>query len=172
MSVFLETERLILKPTKQSDFDDLLALRSDPDVMKYTEQGVQTKEDIQDFLDITIPYQKKYGHDICSVFEKSSGIFVGQAGLFCASENKHSDIEIGFSLHKKYWGRGYGTELVKALIQWGFENLLVAKLVAFTDPENIASHRILQKCGMTYVGIKQGNLAKYEIYKNNSIELP
>jgi RimJ/RimL family protein N-acetyltransferase len=171
MTVFITTERLILKPTKQSDFDDLFALRSDPDVMKYTEQGVQTKKDVQKFLDITVPYQKKYGHDICSVFEKSSGAFVGQAGLFRTSNiDEQSDIEIGFSLHKKYWGKGYGTELVRALIQWGFEHLSVTKLVAFTDPKNSASHRVLQKCGMINVGAMHGNLSKYEIYKNDSIE--
>jgi RimJ/RimL family protein N-acetyltransferase len=167
MAIFLETERLILKPAVQSDLNDLFALRSDPDVMKYSEKGVQTREEVQTFLDTTIPYQKRYGYDICSVFEKCSGDFVGQAGLFC-TENiaEQSEVEIGYSLHKKYWGRGYGTELVRALIQWGFKHLPAKKLVAFTDSENIASHRILQKCGMFNVGGKQGNLTKYEIYKN------
>jgi RimJ/RimL family protein N-acetyltransferase len=171
MTVFLETKRLILKKTEQSDFNNLLALRSDPDVMKYTEQGVQTKEDVQKFLDITVPFQKKYGYDICSVFEKNSDDFIGQAGLFCAEiENEQSEVEIGFSLHKKYWGQGYGTELVKALIQWGFDHLSVRKLVAYIDPKNTASHRVLQKCGMMDVGIN-GNLLKFEIYKDDSIEL-
>ena len=169
---FLETKRLILKPTEQADFENLLALRSDPDVMKYAEKGVQTEEDIQKFLEITIPYQKKYGYDLCSVFEKSSGDFVGQGGLFrTANTDDPSDIEIGFSLHKKYWGKGYATELVKALIQWGFKYLPVKKLVAFTEPENVASNRVLQKCGMINVGIANDGLAKYEIYKNDSIEL-
>jgi len=56
---FLETKRLLLRSTEQSDFDNLLALRSDPDVMKYAEKGIQTKNDILQFLDITIPFQKK-----------------------------------------------------------------------------------------------------------------
>lgn len=169
MTIFLETERLILKPSVQSDFSDLFALRSDPDVMKYTEKGVQTREEVQIFLDTTIPYQKRYGYDICCVFEKSSGDFVGQAGLFCTENTgEQSDVEIGYSLHKKYWSKGYGTELVGALIHWGFKHLSVKKLVAFTDPENIASHRILQKCGMINVGTKQGNLTKYEIYRSDN----
>ncbi len=46
MTIFLETERLLLKPTRLADFDDLLALQSDPDVMKYI-GGVQTKEDVK-----------------------------------------------------------------------------------------------------------------------------
>ncbi len=170
MAVFLETERLLLKKTEQSDFDNLYSLRSDPEVMRYSEQGVQTKEDIHKFIDITVPYQKRYGYDICVVFEKNSGAFVGQAGLFRASGDDQSDIEIGFSLHKKYWGRGYGTELVKALIQWGFDHLPVRKLVAYTDPKNTASHHVLLKCGMMNVGI-DGNLLKFEIYKDDSIEL-
>lgn len=172
MTIFLETERLLLKPIEQADFDNLFALRSDPEVMKYTEQGAQTKEEVQSFIDITIPFQKKYGYDICSVFEKASGRFVGSAGLFRAENaTQQPDIEIGYSFLKKYWGKGYATEVVKALIQWGFEDLPVTKLVAFTDHENIASHRVLQKCGMVKVEIEQEDLSKYEIYKNDSIEL-
>lgn len=167
MTVFLETERLILKKTEQSDFDNLFALRSDPEVMKYAEQGMQTKEDIQKFLDITVPSQKKYGFDICVVSEKNSGAFVGQAGLFRTASDDQAEIEIGFSLHKKYWGNGYGTELVKALIQWCFDHLPVRKLVAYTDPKNTASHRVLLKCGMMNVGT-DGNLLKFEIYKDDS----
>lgn len=168
---FLETKRLLLKPTEQSDFDNLLALRSDPDVMKYAEKGIQTKNDIQHFLDITIPFQKKYGYDLCSIFEKSTGDFVGQAGLFhTTNTDEPSDVEIGFSLHKKYWGKGYATELVRALIQWGFKHLSVKRLVAFTRPENQASHYVLKKSGLISVGISSDGLCKYEIYSVKDIK--
>lgn len=175
MTLFLKTERLILQDTLQSDFDNLVALRADPDVMKYVGKGVQTKDDIQCFLSVAIPYQKKHGFGFCSVFEKESGDFIGQAGVFHVGFNdEQPEIEVAYRLHKQYWGKGYGTELTRALIQWGFDHLPVAKLVAFVHPDNRASHRILQKCGMIALGIVPsyyGDLPKYEIYRNDAIEL-
>ncbi len=149
-------------------------MRSDPEVMKYAGNGeVQTKEDIEKFLVTTISYQEKYGHSMCSVFEKESGIFVGQAGLFHIGFYDKQP-EIGYRLHKAFWGKGYATELTHALIKWGFEHLSVTKLVAFIHPENVASRRVLEKNDMNYMGIVNcyyGELAKYEIYKNDAIEL-
>lgn len=82
MSNFLETNRLIIKLTSVNDFDEILALRSDPMVQKYTTQPPASKADVQRFLDTVIPYQEKHGHGMASVFEKATGEFVGQAGIF------------------------------------------------------------------------------------------
>src|ERR1700733_5810827 len=122
MPIFLETDRLILRLPEPSDLNHLIALRSDPDVMKYVGKGVvQTKAEVERFLKIAIDYQEKHGFGFCSVFEKETGAFVGQAGLFHLSfYDEQPEIEIAYRLHKKFWGKGYGTELARALIQWGF----------------------------------------------------
>lgn len=178
--IFLETKRLILKLPELSDFNDLLALRADPDVMRYIGNGdIQTLVQVKDFLTMAMDYQKKYGIGFCSVFEKESGDFIGQAGLFHTSFNDtQPDIEIAYRLHKKYWGRGYATELVKALIRWGFEHLSVQKLVAGAHPDNIASQKVLIKSGLDYRGIvtwpsrvQNVKVFLYEIYKQDKIEL-
>ena len=154
MSIFLETKRLILKKTELSDFDRLMALRSDPDVMKYLGDGtVHTEDQVRKFLSMAIPYQEKHGIGFCTVFEKESGDFIGQAGLFhIGYHDEQPDIEIAYRLHKKFWEKGYATELTKALIQWGFQNLTVDKLIAATDPENSASQNVLKKAGLDYKG--------------------
>ncbi|TAK74600.1 MAG: GNAT family N-acetyltransferase [Gammaproteobacteria bacterium] len=176
MSILLETERLILKTIELSDLDNLVALRSDPEVMKYISQGeIQTKEEVETFMAKAIPYHEKHGLGFCSVFEKESSIFVGQAGLFhLGYDDTRSDIEIGYRLHKKFWGKGYATELAKALIQWGFEHLSIKKLVAVAHPENRGSQRVLEKVGMWYVGKTKyydNEVLYYEIYKDDLIEL-
>ncbi len=127
MKIFLETKRLILKPTELSDFDNLFALRSDPEVMKYIgDSDPHTAAQIKRFLRIALPYQKKHGIGFCSVFEKESGNFIGQAGLFhIGYDDTQPDIETAYRLHKKFWGKGYATELAKALIQWGFQHLSI-----------------------------------------------
>ena len=53
--------------------------------------------------------------------------------------------EMGYTLHKKYWGKGYGTQLAKAILQYGFEILELKKIVAEVDCQNIASVKILDR---------------------------
>lgn len=177
MSIFLETKRLILKTPESSHFADLLALRTDLDVMKYIgENGaIQTKEDVEQFLTLAMAYQAKHGFGFCSVFEKESGAFVGQAGLcHLALDDSQADIELAYRLHKRYWGKGYATELARALVTWGFEHLLVNKIIAVTHSDNIDSQKVLKKIGMIHIGKRDyrgSQVEGYEIYKNDSIEL-
>src|SRR5579871_3947016 len=104
MSIFLETKRLILKTTELSDLDKLIVLRSDPEVMKYIGDGtVHTEEQVKRFLSMAIPYQEKHGIGFCMVYEKESGSFIGQAGLFhIGYYDAQPDIEIAYRLHKKF----------------------------------------------------------------------
>jgi len=177
MSIFLETARLILKPPELSDLDNLVILRSDPDVMQYVGDGaIHTVEQVKRFLGMSISYQKKHGIGFCSVFEKESGNFIGQAGLFhIGFHEEQLDIEIAYRLHKKFWGKGYATELVRALIQWGFQHLSVNKLIAAVHPENMASQKVLKKAGLDCKGKRKWyddrELFWYEIYKNDSVQL-
>jgi GrpB-like predicted nucleotidyltransferase (UPF0157 family)/RimJ/RimL family protein N-acetyltransferase len=155
----------------------LVALRSDLEVMENTGYGgTQTKEEVREYLDFAISYHEKHGMGFCLVFEKESGSFVGEAGIFHLLFNdEQPEIELGYHLHKKFWGKGYGTELARALIQWGFQHLSVNKLVSTTYPDNIASQKVLTKAGFDCMSKKQlpdgEELFWYEIYKNDSIEL-
>src|SRR3990167_10800322 len=175
MSIFLETKKLILKMPQLSDLDNLAILRSDLEVMKNTGYGVtQTKEQVKEYLDFAISYQEKNGMGFCLVFEKESGSFIGEAGLFhLLFDDTQSEIELGYHLHKKFWGKGYGTELAKALVHWGFQHLSTNKLVSTTYPDNVASQKVLKNAGFDCRSKKQlpdgKELCWYEIYKNDSI---
>ncbi len=176
MNIFLETDRLILKAPQESDFEDLLRLRSDPNVMRYVGNGkIQTKEEVQRFLYIAMDYQQKHGFGFCSVFEKKSGKFIGQAGLFhLGFDDSEDEIEVAYRLAVQYWGQGYATELAGALIAWGFQHLPVEKLVALAWLDNIASQRVLEKVGMSHkkiIQFRSREIFHYEIYKNDAIEL-
>jgi RimJ/RimL family protein N-acetyltransferase len=177
MSVFLETERLILKKPELSDIAYLVALRSDFEVMQYTGEGeAQTEEQVKEYLNFAIAYKKKHGMGFCLVFEKETGKFVGEAGLFhLLFDDTQPEIEVDYHLHKKFWGKGYATELAKALVRWGFQHVATNKLVSATYPDNIASQKVLKKAGFDFKGKKQlsdgTELFWYEIYKNDSIEL-
>ena len=172
MTIVLETKQLIFKLAVADDLDSLHALLSDADVMKYVGNGkTRSREEVKSWLDDIIAYQKKHGFSFYSVFEKATNEYVGRAGLIHLAFNEQQpDIEVGYTLHKKFWGKGYATEIAKALIQYGFNKLNLSKLVAVTYPENIQSRRVLEKAGMRYMkqSLYRGiTVSLYEIRKNN-----
>ncbi|KTD60353.1 GNAT family acetyltransferase [Legionella santicrucis] len=168
MSILVETSRLLIKTPILDDLEYWYLLHSDEHVMEYM-GGVQSKSVIQEWLQSDILHYNKHHFTMGSVFEKNNNEFIGRAGLVYLDHNDNQpDIEIGYILHKKYWGQGYGVELVEALIDWGFAHLAVDKLVVVTRPENTKSKCLLEKCGFHYVRIIVfGNIdfLLYEVHK-------
>ena len=170
MSVLLETKNLIITTPQLEDFDNLYALQTDADVMKYIGQGVRTQLEVESGLKKAIAHQEKHGFSLGCVVEKESGVFVGRAGLiYLAYDDSQPDIEVGYALTKAAWSKGYGTELAKALINWGFEHLPIAKLVGVINPANERSRKVLEKVQMNYVGLANywnNEVALYDIHKS------
>lgn len=175
-SIFLETKHLIIKTASQDDYENLCVLQADPDVMRYIGDGVRSPAEVQNLLEKIMYHQKKHGFGFGTVFEKNTGLFVGGAGLiYLAYDDTQPEIEVGYMLHKAFWKKGYATELAKAIIRWGFENLPLDKLVAVIIPDNKGSRRVLEKAGMHYIGeseYRNKKVAKFEINKHSTGNLP
>ncbi len=169
MSLFLETKNLIITTPELSDFNNLYTLQSDADVMQYIGQGVRTEAEVLSGLEKAISHYQKHHFSLGCVFEKESEAFVGRAGLiYLAYDDNQPDIEVGYALMKNFWNKGYGTELARALISWGFTQLVVEKLVGVINPDNERSRRVLEKAGMKYVGRSHywtNEVDLYEIHK-------
>ena len=171
----LSTDRLELRVTSLKDLDHLIALRTNEAVMTYigifrkrkTGRITQSLEEIQDHLMQAYPYYQEFGLGFFCVFEKHTGNFIGQAGLFHLAFNiNQPDIELAYRFLPEYWGQGYATECAKALIQWGFETLKLPKIIALAHPDNLNSIRVLEKAGLNFIGNQkfQGHrLPFYEI---------
>lgn len=151
----LETDRLILRQFNAADLDNLVDLDSDPDVMRWINGGRPTPRDtLQEHLAWYIGYYPRFpGYGFWAAVEKSSGDFLGwfhfrpQPG----DDARLDEPELGYRLRKSAWGKGYGTEGSRALIRKGFAELGVRRVVASTDALNIASRRVMEKCGMVLV---------------------
>lgn len=72
---------------------------------------------------------------------------IGSA-CFRGGLNERGEVEVGYGLHPPYRGRGFMTEAVRALCVWAFEQPGIRAVVAETDKDNPASHRVLERCGM------------------------
>lgn len=88
------------------------------------------------------------------VVEDLQGIVIGVVAI-CHINFKFRSAEIWYKLHPDYWGKGFGTEAAKALIDFGFSTLNLHRIEAGCAVQNIASARILEKAGMTREGAKR-----------------
>lgn len=148
---FLESERLVLRRFHQEDLDELCLLNSDPEVMRYINGGIpETREKVQRFLQWCMDYYKDNpGLGLFAAIGKDNTEFLGWLGL------KHlentSEIGIGYRLHKRFWNSGYATEGSRRLISYGFNSLQLDPIVAVALPDNKASLRVMEKCGLKYI---------------------
>jgi RimJ/RimL family protein N-acetyltransferase len=74
---------------------------------------------------------------------------IGWAGLQSLPEL--DETKVGFLLERPFWGKGYATEAALASLRFGFENYYLDRIIALVHPDNLASRRVIEKCGMVYV---------------------
>ncbi|UZR95266.1 GNAT family N-acetyltransferase [Chondrinema litorale] len=147
----LETDRLQLRHIVPADFDDLFRMNSDPEIMKYVGDGsVRNKEQMKQELEMLIShYTRKPGLGIWATVLKETNTFIGASGLVYYDDTP--EIEIGYRMLKEHWNKGYATEASFGLLKYGFEIMGLKKLVSSAHPENMASRRVMEKIGMTYI---------------------
>jgi len=145
----IETSRLLLRHFSLTDLDDLFAIRSDPDVMRFIGVGQpHSMNQVRDSLEYVISDWEKHGFGRWAIVHKADKKLIGWCGL--AFLDKTDEIEIGYGIAKEYWGRGLTTEAAAASLRYGFEELKLDRIVAVAMPENIASRRIMEKIGMRF----------------------
>lgn len=123
-------------------------LNLDPDVIRYTGDGpFKSKEAAIEFLKNYDAY-KKYGMGRWVVESKQGNTILGWCGLKYLPEDR--EVDIGYRFFKKYWGQGYATETAKRCIKHGFEDLELTRIIGRSAVANIASLRVLEKCGLKF----------------------
>jgi RimJ/RimL family protein N-acetyltransferase len=152
--VFLKTERLVLRRFTRADAQDLFELDGDPEVMHFVTGGrTTTREEIEnDVLPAFLRYYEqgvRYG--FWAAVEKSTGEFLGWFHFRSREGGDPDEAELGYRLKRSAWGKGYATEGSRALIQKGFTELGVRRVVAETMVVNAASRRVMEKAGLQYV---------------------
>lgn len=149
-SAILETERLYFRRLTIDDLDDLFALYHSPDVRKYYSEGIPAYEETRRELEwIVNECYVKYGFGMWATIDKTSGKFIGRCGLCPMDIEGHEEIEVAYMIAKEYWGQGLATEAAQAILNYGFEQAGLARLICVINPDNHASARVAMKIGMT-----------------------
>ncbi len=154
MKLIFETERLYLREFTPADAPLLFELNSDPEVTRYTLDLMKDIQQAKEALENSIlPQYRLYGHGRWAVHLKENREFIGWCGLKTRLlEKGNSEIDLGYRFSQRYWGKGFATESARATIRYAFENLHYTVLVGRALPGNLASMRVLEKCGMNYTG--------------------
>jgi len=145
----LESERLLLRDFKATDWKSVHEYATDPDVVKFMEWGPNTVDETHFFIDMVIDKQREKPRRSFefAVTLKDGGTLIGAAGLRL---NLGTDevADIGYCYNKKYWRQGYSSEACARLIRMGFVDLNLHRIWATCDVDNLGSAAVLQKCGM------------------------
>jgi RimJ/RimL family protein N-acetyltransferase len=144
----IETARLRLYPPRNEDLEARLAMDRDPEVMRFIrpvpEDDEAQRGDIRGR--ILQPPRGAFWH----VEERTAPGFIGWCGVFPLQDS--GLMEIGYRFARAAWGRGLATEAAAAALDHGFRVLALDPIVAVSDPDNAASHQVLQKIGLRAAG--------------------
>ena len=154
----LETERLILRPIRKSDAEDLYAYASDAEVARYVLwRRHETVRDSKTQIRCLLRQYRRGQPGSWAIEEKKSGRMIGTVGFMWVSPESRS-AECGYSLSRAYWNRGIMTEALQELLRFSFETVGLNRIEAQHDVQNPASGRVMQKCGMTREGVMRSRV--------------
>ena len=149
MSFAIRTERLILRPWRQTDVAPFAALSADPEVMRYFERHMTP----EDAAAAVVRFQESYAQDgFCfwAVEVPDAAPCIGFVGVartrFTAPFTPA--VEIGWRLARAWWGRGLATEAAHAAMADGFTRCGLDEIVSFAVEANLPSRRVMEHIGM------------------------
>lgn len=147
----LRTERLRLRPWRDSDRDTFAAMNADPRVMRYF-PGLLSREKSDALAGIIAAHLDERGWGLWAVEIPGVSPFAGYVGLARPWFEAHFTpaVEIGWRLAADVWGRGYATEGARAVLAFAFDTLQLGEIVSFTAETNIPSRRVMERIGMTH----------------------
>lgn len=153
----LRTARLRLRPFTDGDADVLFALHSNARVLRYWDappwtEGVRAER----FIAACRQMAAEGSGARLAMDRLTDGVFLGWCSL-TRWNPVYRSASLGYCLDDAAWGHGYATEAARALLQWAFETVDLNRVQAETDTRNIASARVLEKCGFVREGTLREN---------------
>ncbi len=146
----LRTANLTLRPIIPADAITLYCVYQTEGVLQYFPDATPPPlEKVERFTSHQQAHWKKHGYGNWGVLPDGQQEIIGWAGLQYLPELE--ETEVGFLLDKPFWGQGYATLAAFASLEFGFTHFDLDHIIALVHPENLASRRVIEKCGMSYV---------------------
>jgi ribosomal-protein-alanine N-acetyltransferase len=149
----IDTERLTLRPLYSADAETLHRIYQVDGVLRYFPNPKPPALDkLQHFIESQENHWGRYGYGNWGILPRGEKEIVGWAGLQFIEDT--AETEVGFLLDKPFWGRGYATEIAEVSLRFGFDKKNLEKIIGLVHPENLASQRVLEKCGLRKIDQK------------------
>ena len=154
----LHTPRLLLRPMQMRDAADMFEYSKDPQVAQHVLWDAhQSIHQTRAYLRYVLRQYKLGAPSSMCIVEKASGKVIGTIGFMWIQPENRS-CEVGYSLSRAHWNRGYMTEALEALLEFGFQDLHMNRIEAQHEVDNPASGRVMAKVGMRQEGILRSRL--------------
>lgn len=146
----LETERLLLREWREDDFESYARICADPEVMRYLGGQPLSRMEAWRHMAFLVGHWQLRGYGHWAVEEKASGELIGRMGFL--NPEGWPGFEVGWTLRRASWGRGYATEGARRMLSAAFEEMGREHVVSVIHPENRASINVAEKMGETLEG--------------------
>jgi ribosomal-protein-alanine N-acetyltransferase len=162
----LTTPRLILRQLTHADAEAMMRIFGDPAMLAYLNiDPVTTPEKAVGLIDwLNGPVSGNSGVQWAFAL-RTTGEVIGTGGA-AAWDPENRKVDIGYHIAHAHWGHGYATEAARAMIGWCFDALNAHRVQADCTEGNIASERVMQKCGFTYEGTWRENCWEHGRFVN------
>jgi ribosomal-protein-alanine N-acetyltransferase len=152
---------------KVSDSQSLFKIWSDPEVTKFLNIDRFTDENqAKDMIKLLDEFSLDNKAIRFSIIEMKSNEIIGSCG-FNSLDFENEKAEIGYDIARAFWGRGYASEAISALLDYAFSTLKLNRIEAKVEPENVNSVKVLQKLNFMF----EGTLRRYERVNGKFIDL-
>ena len=154
MGNIITTNRLLLTPMNENDINFIFMLSTQYETYKYESDNASSYEKIMKNCNWFIERMQALPDDgAIRWIVRRENVMIGEIRLWCENDKTH-DWEIGYGFLKEYWGYGYASEAVKAVIQYAFEHFNVHRIAAYLNADNNKSAALCERVGM----VKEGRL--------------
>jgi RimJ/RimL family protein N-acetyltransferase len=151
MALFeIEKERLLMRQWREGDWTALHRTYGDEEVMRWLGSRSVDLQTTAFVVGRMAMHWRLLGYGMFAVQEKAGDELVGRVGLMLhPTWPLEPKIEVGWTLQRSVWGRGYATEAAKASLTFGFERLGLPQIFSMTLPTNRRSLAVMERCGLT-----------------------
>jgi len=144
--ITLHTERLTLRMFREDDFEAFAAICADAEVMRFLGEGKpMTRPEAWRHMAFLVGHWHLRGYGHWAVEEKATGRLVGRIGFL--NPEGWPAFEIGWTLARESWGRGYATEGARRALEYAFTELERDHVISLIAPENQASIKVAERLG-------------------------
>ncbi|EYF03746.1 GNAT family N-acetyltransferase [Chondromyces apiculatus] len=164
----LETSRLLLRALTPDDVGVFHAVYTDPEVVRFSGRSALTLEDCKERLEIVAAGIREVRSIRWALTLRDTGEMIGSLG-FRSWNKEHYWAELGYELASRHRNKGYMTEALGSVLQYGFEHMGLHRAEAHLDAQNLASARVLEKAGFTREALLRENWFRDGSYTDTAI---